>query len=121
MTQEERVRTIRKTRGSTLAVTGIVDRLRIPVAILELVAWLPVSCSGLVLAAAYGVAGNAPPWTLMAGFFLVPVTFLAGPIYALTAHARARPRWTWTALTLPLIALALTYVAELPSLTFRPL
>ena len=92
--------------------SSILARLRIPIAIVELVAWLPASCAGLFLAAAYSVAGNAAPATLMIGFLLVPITFVVGPVYALTAHARTRPRWTFVALTLPFVALALSWVAE---------
>jgi hypothetical protein len=93
-------------------VSSILARLRVPIAIVELVAWLPASCTGLIAAASYSVAGNAIPGTLLAGFFLVPITFLLGPVYALTAHGRARPRWVFVALTLPVVALSLTYVAE---------
>jgi hypothetical protein len=96
---------------------SILERLRIPVSVIELVIWLPASCMGLTLTAAYVVAGNEPPASVMAGFFLVPITFLAGPIYALTGHARTRPRCTVVALALPLLSLALTWVSDLPSLT----
>jgi hypothetical protein len=96
---------------------SILKHLRIPIAVIELIAWLPASFMGLTLIAAYVVAGNAPPPTLVAGFLLVPVTLLVGPIYALTPHARARPLWTVAALASPLPALLLTYVAEASSLT----
>ena len=72
--------------------------------------WSPASCTGLVAAAAYSVSGNAIPGPLLAGLILVPITFLVGPAYALTSHARAL--WVFIALTLPLAALGLTYVAE---------
>ncbi|MFN9926383.1 MAG: hypothetical protein ACK53I_05530, partial [Phenylobacterium sp.] len=65
-----------------------VAKLRIPIAILELIAWMPASCIGLMFAAAYSVAGNDPPATLKVGLLLVPITFLVCPIYALTSHAR---------------------------------
>ena len=100
--------------------SSVLSRLRIPIATIELIAWLPASCAGVILAAAYSVAGNEAPVTLMIGSLLVPITFVVGPVYALTRHARARPVWTIIALTLPLVALALTWVAEARSLTFHP-
>ena len=72
---------------------------------------------GLTLAAGYVVADNDTPGTLMAGFFLVPITFLAGPVYALTPHARDRPLLALVALTVPLLSLALSWVSELSFLT----
>ncbi len=94
---------------------------QVAIAVVELIAWLPLSVSGLTFTAAYVVAGNAPPPNLVWGFFFVPATFLAGPIYALTPHGRAHPKVGFATLTIPLIVLAITYVNVLPSLTFRRL
>lgn len=100
---------------------AILERLRTPVAVAELIAWLPASFMSLTLAAAYVVAGNEPPATLVIGFLMTPIIFLVAPVYALTPHARVRPFWSLVALVSPLTALLLTYIGQLPSLTSRPL
>jgi hypothetical protein len=96
-----------------LASSSIFAGLRVTIAMLELAAWFPASCTGVAFSEAYLIAGNEPPATLIAGTVLAPIAFLVGPLFALIA-GRARPRWTIAALTLPIIALALIAAPPFP-------
>jgi hypothetical protein len=102
------------------SLTQALTTLQIAVAIIELLAWLPLSGMGLTFTAAYVVAGNPTPPTLIWGFFFVPVTFVAAPVYALIPHGRAHPKVAFAVLAMPLVVLAITYASELPSLTHHP-
>ena len=95
-----------------LTMAAVLNGLRVSIAVLELVAWLPLSCTGLFFTEAYLLAGNSPPPTLVIGLFLVPVALVVGPIFALVA-GRNRPRWTIAALGFPVLTVALTYLSEL--------